>query len=371
MTLATAAVGMFRVGRHALGVDELITLQVAQQPLAAAGRIVAETDAALPSPYELLLHVWQFGGTSETFLRSLSVTLGVGTVLALFALNVRLFDRRTAVASCVLLIVNVSFIRHMQEVTAYAFVLFLAVTASWCFALALTRPSSSRWITYAVISAAAMWSHIFSGFVVLAHAISLLLRRPRPSLGRIGASYLLAGTLVTLLVFLMRGAERFGRPLAPSPSEPAFERLLLYLMVGGEMPRSGTYPLLLMYFAICCAGFIMVARTENRHRHSAGSWANSLMLLWIGVPVAAVVCVSIAAPTLDSRSLIVVLPAVVTIAGIGISSLPHRTLRGLAIAVVVALSAGPIFSYYRTPIRDGGDGGTMAAYVAQHALRRP
>src|SRR5688572_11001753 len=92
LTLATAAVGMFRVGQHALSVDESISLRVARQPLFAAGRIVAETDAALPSPYELILHVWQFGGTSETFLRSLSVTLGVGTVLVLFALNVRLFD---------------------------------------------------------------------------------------------------------------------------------------------------------------------------------------------------------------------------------------------------------------------------------------
>jgi mannosyltransferase len=371
LTLATAAVGMFRVGQHALSVDESISLRVARQPLFAAGRIVAETDAALLSPYELLLRVWQFGGTSETFLRSLSVTLGVGTVLVLFALNVRLFDRRTAVASCTLLIVNLSFIRQMQEVTAYALVLFLAVTASWCFALALTRPSSSRWITYAVISAAAMWSYVASGFVVFAHAISLLLRRPRPSLGRIGASCLLAGALVTLLVFLMRGTERFGGPLASPPSEPAFERLLLYLMVGGGMPGSSTYLLLLMYFAICCAGFMMVARAENRHRHSAGSWANSLILLWIGIPVVAAFCMSIARPTIDPRSLIVVLPAVVTIAGIGISSLPHRTLRGLAIAIVVALSSGPIFSYYRIPIGDGGDGRIVAASVAQHALRQP
>lgn len=360
MTLATAAVGMFRVGQHALSPDESISLRVAREPLFAA-----------LSPYELLLHVWQLGGTSEIFLRSLSVTLGIGTVLVLFALNVRLFDRRTAVASCTLLIVNLSFIRHMQEVTAYALVLFLAVTASWCFALALTRPSSSRWITYAVISAAALWSYVASGFVVLAHAISLLLRRPRPSLGRIGASYLLGGALVTLLVFVMRGTEAFGGPLASPPSEPAFERVLLYLMVGGGTPSSGTYLLSLMYFAICCAGFIMVARAENRHRHSAGSWANSLVLLWVGIPVVAAFCMSIARPTLDPRSLIVALPAVVTIAGIGISSLPHRTLRGLAIAIVVALSSGPIFSYYRIPIGEGGDGRTVAAYVAQHALRQP
>jgi uncharacterized membrane protein len=364
LALATAGVGMFRLGHQALSFDESVAVHVAGLPLPAMLRLFTDPDQALHALYDLLLHFWQLGGTSETALRSLSVALGVGTVLVLFALNVRLFDRRTALTSCVLLIVNGFFIRYMQEAWSYSLVMFLLVTATWCFAVAVERPSTSRWIAYAVISAAAVWAHVFAAFVIASHVMSLLSRQPRPPFRLVGASYLITAALVAPLALMMRGADLLGRSFVPLPTG-SVERLFYYLTGGGGVAGTGTHLLWLAYFGICCAACIVMIRMENRHRHSAGMWANALVLLWLAVPVLTTFVMSFARPIVDPRSLIVVLPALVTIAGIGISTLPHRALRGLTVAALIVLSAGPLFSYYRTPIREGGDWRAATMYVAE------
>jgi 4-amino-4-deoxy-L-arabinose transferase-like glycosyltransferase len=356
LALATAAIGLFRIGHQALSSAESISIAVAQLPLAGMLRTFADSGVSPHAFYELLLHIWQFGGTSETFLRSMSVCLGAGTVLTLFALNVHLFDRRTAVASCTLLIVNISFVRYMQEIGPYALALCLVVVASWCFTAALTRPSTGRWLTYGVAGAAAMWAHGFAGFVVLGHAISLTVRWPRPPFRRVSAGYAMAAALMLPLVLFMRPVESMESSVVPPPLPGAsFEQAFLYLAGGALVPSGGTYLLPLMLFALCCAGLIVVARAENRHRHSAGQWANAFVVLWLAVPVAATFCISLARPTVDPRPLLLVLPALATIAGIGVSSLPHRTLRGLALAVVVALYTVALLSYYRVSISVNGD----------------
>jgi mannosyltransferase len=364
LAVATAAVGIFRLGHQALWFDESISAHVAELPLPTMLRVFTIREA-FHAFYDLLLHFWQLGGTSETSLRSLSVVLGVGTVLTLFALNVRLFDRRTAVTGCTLLIVNVFFIRYMQEARSYALALFLVVTASWCFVVAIEKPSTSRWIAYAITSAAATWAHVFAGFVIASHLMSLLVRKPRPPFRLVAGSYLFAASLVAPLVVMAMGGDPLERSFVQPPTAESVERLFLYLTGGAGVPGRGTHLLLLGYFAICCAAFRVMARMENRHRHTAGRWANALALLWLAVPVVATFLISFARPIFYPRYLIVVLPALVTIAGIGISSLPHRALRGLAIAAVIVLSGGPLFSYYRTPIREGGDWRAATMYVAE------
>ena len=364
LALATAAVGLFELGHPSLSLDESKHVGVAQLPLSEMPFTFSNPGGASHAFYELLLHLWQFGGTSETFLRSLSVALGVGTVLALFALNARLFDRRTAVASCTLLIVNLFFIRYMQEAGAYVLAVFLVVTASWCFTAAIDRPSTRRWSTYAVVSAAAVWAHAFAGFVVLGHAVSLLVRRPRPMFRGVGASYVIAAVLTSPLMLSMWSAERTEPGTWRSTA--AFEPFV-YLTGAGSVPTRVANLLALVYFAICCIGVIVMVRAENRHRHrAAGPWANSLVLLWVGVPLLATVSLSLAGTVPDPRSLIVVLPAFITVAGIGISRVQRRMLRDLVLAAVVALSTVPLVPYYRTTIREGGDWRAATAYVAEH-----
>jgi hypothetical protein len=61
--------------------------------------------------------------------------------------------------------------------------------------------------------------------------------------------------------------------------------------------------------------------------------------------------------------LIVVLPALVTIASIGISALPHLALRVAAVGVVLVLSISPLRAYYGTSVREGGDWRQATEYV--------
>jgi hypothetical protein len=97
-------------------------------------------------------------------------------------------------------------------------------------------------------------------------------------------------------------------------------------------------------------------------------WSYALVLSWLAVPILGSFVVSLVrSPIFYPRYLIVALPPLVTIAGIGIEGLRRRWLQALAVAVLVVLSINPLVSYYRSDFKEGEDWRSAAAFVIQGA----
>lgn len=360
---ATAAFGAYRLGHQALWHDEAFSVQVAQLDLSTLFHAMTRGETSIAF-HSVLLHFWQYGGNSEVWLRSLSVLFGVGAVLTLFALNTRLFGRLTAITSCTLLAVNWFFIRYMQEARAYTLVVFLVVVSTIFFVNALDRPAVRRWVAYAVVSALAVYAHLFAVFVVASHLVSLAMRRDRPSFPHVAGAYLLAAAIVSPLAALMLTTDPLRRAFVPQPHLGSFEWLFLHLTGGGGIPSRSSHLLLAIYFVICCAALILMARTAFHSDHlTNATWSHGLVLLWLAVPVLSSFVISFVRPIFYPRYLIVVLPTLVTIAALGVESLPHRVMRGVAVVALLALSVFQLPSYYGTSIREGGDWRSATEYV--------
>jgi len=302
---------------------------------------------------------------SESWLRLPSVIFGVLAAYALFALTRRLFDQRTAAVAGVLLVVNAFFVRYEQEARAYSLVVLLVIVATYLFVGAMEQPSILRWLGYGAASAVAVYAHVFAGYVIAAHLISLPLRRTRPRVWDALAGYGLMAILVGPLAVVVSTTDGLERAFIERPTFQSFELLFLDLTGAGGVVSRGGRMLLLAYFLACCAALLVMARVIGRRQQLRKDevWPYGLVLLWLAVPVLGSFLTSMVRPVFLPRYLIVALPPLLVLAAIGISSLPTRAVQVLTAAVLVGLTAPWLLSYYRADSKEGEDWRRGVAYV--------
>ncbi len=185
LTLA-AALRVAGLGSESLWLDETTSLILAQNPPA---QLVALTAADIHPPlYYLLLRVWLVFGTSEAALRSLSVALGVLTVLALYDLGRQLFGRRVGLLAALFLAVAPLHVWYSQETRMYALATLWAVVSTALLARAWRAGGRLVWVGYVAAVALGMYTHYYMGFVVLAQNICVGFLWLR---GRLGRGFLL------------------------------------------------------------------------------------------------------------------------------------------------------------------------------------
>ena len=153
--------------------DEGISVEIARLPWQQFLFVLRHREANM-ALYYLLLHFWLMMGSSEGFIRGLSVLFSVATVPLLYALGTRLFGRATGLLAAWLLAINAYHVRYAQEARGYALVVFFSVLASWLLVRNLQEPSSAKWKKpYAAACALATYSHFFGALVIIAHGVSL------------------------------------------------------------------------------------------------------------------------------------------------------------------------------------------------------
>jgi mannosyltransferase len=367
--VASGALGALGLGVKGLWHDEAFSDAIARLDFPTMWRAITHGEA-FNGLYYLVLHVWVRGGHSEVWLRIPSVVFGLLAAYALFVLNRRLFGLTTALIAAVLLALNSFFIQYEQEARPYSLALFLVVLSTYLFVVALDQPSIWRWLGYGAVCAIAIYAHLFCGYIVMAHVLSLTFRRPRPRLRHVAAGYALTALLVAPLLIVAERSGILQRAFVERPDLGSLSWLFLYLTGAGGVATGGGRVLVLSYFAACCVALVFMARRAgDRQPHRSGgggrTWSFGLMLLWLGVPILVSFVVSIVlTPVFFPRYLIVGLPALVTIAAIGISSLSRRSWQVVAVAVLIALSIPPLLRYYGADFKEGEDWKGAVAYVA-------
>ncbi|MBV8086326.1 MAG: glycosyltransferase family 39 protein [Chloroflexi bacterium] len=287
------------------------------------GYILRQSFTVEPNPpvYFLLLHLWRFAaGDTEYGIRFLSVLPSVLAGPVTYLVARRLGGRRAGVLAAALMALNPYLVWLAQEARMYSWALLWTVVGAYFLLRGLRGGRRLDWVLFTLANLLAVYTHLYSAFVVLAEAVYLLaIRRPR----------WLASTVLTGLLFL---------PWFVSVSTYAGEsstwrgfvgvwdmvRLLAINVASqGHLPGALDDVLALLLSLAAAAGCTVMRR-------------RALPLVWLLLPVAAVYAVSFKEPLFSPRYFIVVLPAFLVLAGVGLAALPASAgLAGLAV-----LSAG-------------------------------
>src|SRR3954447_9953891 len=151
--VAAGALAMVHLGRAPFWRDEAFTASIIDRPVSGMLRDIAHRDVNM-ALYFVLARLWRVFGSSDAWLRTLSVVFAALAVVVVGATVGRVLERRAAVIAAVLLATNPFFIAYAREARAYSLVLLLA-SSSWYLMLRGWWNGSTRWrVAYLVCIAA-------------------------------------------------------------------------------------------------------------------------------------------------------------------------------------------------------------------------
>lgn len=335
LTVLAAFCCLFWIGNKSMWLDEGHSISFAKASLPRLWDIVTERQANM-GIYYLLLHFWMIPAEGETWIRLLSAVPAIATIPVAYAIAARLWDRRAATISGLLLAINTFLVRYAQEARAYALVMFL-VTLSTHLYLRVTdeeRRSRSDLLWYVAVSVLAVYAHFYAGLVILAHVLAAGAKDAPRALRSLGGAWLAIGVLVAPLVYFVLFKDTGQIDWIADPTVADLVSALADVTGEGGV-------LLLLLFA---AAWGVAAWSARR----APSERNALLMVaaWLLLPALISFGVSYFKPIFLPRYLIVSVPAAALLAGRGLSLLRDRRLVAAGLAVVVALTSVGLYRYY-------------------------
>jgi len=306
--------------------------------------------------YFALLRVWIQGGTSEIYLRLISVAPAVATVPIVYALGKRLCNERAGKIAAILLAVHGAHVGYSQELRGYTMVVFFAAASTLALLLAIEERRNRYWFLYWVCSVLAVYTHFFGGLVVVSQWFSLWWTPPRivrwKKLLATAAAILLCVAPAVVFVLTNKGQQV---DWIPKPS--------LGQMVNVFSEFAGSPTALPVYAVLWCFGILYFARLKQARQRTRQTWPMALVICWAVVPVILALILSLKRPMLVPRYLLVSVPACVLLASIGSTQIATRR-RHLLIGAAVVLSLAFIVVRYTRPKENWRD---ATAYVMSHS----
>ncbi|MGH2877626.1 MAG: glycosyltransferase family 39 protein, partial [Solirubrobacteraceae bacterium] len=206
--MALAAVLRFAtLGDQSYWLDES---QAAHELSLTFGRTMSAWSSAEWNPPLYLLVAWPWArafGTGAVGLRSLSAVLGVGLLPLLYLCGRELVGARAGLVAAALAAVNPFMIWYSQEAREYMLLVVLCAASLLFFARAWRSRSTGDLAWWAVLSALALLTQYFAGFLIAAEGALLLWRvRDRAALAACALQ------LVVLAPFVPHVLPRLQRP---------------------------------------------------------------------------------------------------------------------------------------------------------------
>src|SRR5439155_14448315 len=172
ITAAAAVLRFYALSAKSFWFDEGVSVAIARLGWYDFAHILWRREANM-SLYYMLLRPWLHLGSSEAFIRSLSVLFALATIPAVYLLGRKLFDSRVGLIAALLLAVNAYHVRYSQEARSYALMTFLCVLSSLYFVKSLEEPSRRNRALYLVSSVLAVYAQFFAELLILAQWLSL------------------------------------------------------------------------------------------------------------------------------------------------------------------------------------------------------
>jgi mannosyltransferase len=340
VALATA-LRFFRLGTKSFWLDEAASVVLAQVDRHVFVGAIIHRQANMVL-YYLLLRGWIRLGNGEFVIRSLSVFAGVAAVPAIYLLGTRLFGSKAGRVAALLLSVHAFHIRYSQEARAYSLFMLLAIMSCLFFLWSLEQPSRKNWVAYIVASALMVYAQVFGACMLLAQWVSLSIRRRDVRCKQFFFSAAMICFLISPLTYCLLFVS--DRSQLYWLTKPAFQDLCKFCL---DMTGDGGPLLLLAYVALLLGGVATgISRLRSRSA-SADIWKYWFLLIWLILPVALVLFISLRWPAFEPRFLIFCVPALVLLVADGLTRIRSQVFFAATLMIVLGLSLNGTYAYYR------------------------
>lgn len=181
LLLSALGIRLYGLDAQPLWWDEGYSLYASSMPI---GSMIVETAEDIHPPlYYAVLHVWEMlAGTTPVSVRLLSAFIGVLIVLLVFTVLRRQGAPKLAWLAGTLVAVNPFLVYYSQEVRMYALTTLLALISTCLMFLWLEdrvdqprKSSVGVLFAYLAITAATLYTHYYTMFIVLAQTIFVLI----------------------------------------------------------------------------------------------------------------------------------------------------------------------------------------------------
>ncbi len=286
LTLLAFAARLYNLTYHSLWFDEAMSVHWARSSVPRILEVSMNlVEDRLPPLYYLSLHYWRIlAGDGEVAVRLPSVLLGTLLIPLVYRLSVDLFGgphgRWVALLAAALTALNPFLIWYSQEARMYAQAVLLGTLGTWFFlrATMLTVSQTRRmgavsytpawWLAYGLCAAAGLYTHLYTGFLLVAHALYLLLtwRHSRRAwlsfaLTMLGVALLFAPLALT--TWRVSGEAGPGDPLA------GFWARAWWLLSAFSVWQAPLSPILSTITTAVIAGFAVVGLVLPHHPASS------------------------------------------------------------------------------------------------------
>ena len=340
VVLGGALLRLVTLGDQSVWYDEGLTRELVLKPFGSMIDAVVDTENTPPLFYALTYGITQIGSADEVGLRLVSAIAGIGTIVVAFLCgrdlvggseSERELGTRAGLIAAALVAVNPLLVWFSQEARSYALLSLFSAIAFWCFLRALGAPSRWAFIGWALSSAAAVATHYFAIFPLVAEAGWMLL-----TLGRSQARRMLipalaaAGVAVVAIAPIAISQEASGRAesLTAEGLGQRIAQVPKQFLVGYDGPAQDL--LAALSAALIVAAAVGLWRIRDRRGVIA---AVVVAIAAVVVPMAAAV---VGVDFLNTRNLLPGLVPVLVLAAAGFAALsqPWGVLAPAALATV-------------------------------------
>ncbi len=375
----------YAIDRQDIWGDEAFSIWLSSQPLP---QVVAGGADTHPPLYPFLLYLWlRLAGSSPLATRFLSALIGTLTVPVAYVLGNRAFPplsppRRRGAAwgggmlAALLVAASPVLIYYAQETRMYGLVTLLAAASVYWAIRAFQQPRSrGAWLAYFVTTLAAIYTHYYAIFVILAEnlvIISVLFHRRRSALRpRSALALWLAVQGAIVLAYLPwiavqseflggKASTRFDEWGLSIASHIARETFAAF-GAGQAVPPVAAGVITILFLIAVVSGLL-----ASFHRRRPEPW---LVVAYLFLPLLLAWAVNPIMPFFYARYLLLIAPAFYIVAAWGVTAWSHLW-RPLSAVGAVALLAGSWFglcSYYTDDANLKGQYGQMMAYIQANA----
>lgn len=340
VTALAAALRLFRLGTKSFWLDEAESLVIAQLNWHDFISALVHRQANM-TLYYLLLRSWVHLGISEFDVRSLSALAGVITIPAIYLLGKDLFSPKTGRLAALLLGGVAFHIRYSQEARSYALFVLLAALSTLFFIRVLRQSSTRNSALYGLWSILMVYAQVFGYLVLVSQWVSLFWLKGRIDRRPLVGSLLSIHVLIAPLAFcLLVISDRSQLAWLAKPSFSALYSFFLDLTGNGG-------GLILLLCALLSVVALRSGKLPQHAQNALNAWKYSFLLIWLFLPVAALLIMSLRWPCFSPRFLIPCLVPLVLLVAEGVNRMPSKIVGLGSLLLLLGFWLNTDLSYYR------------------------
>ena len=359
--LAIAAIVRLPTLGRSMASGEIYTVQV-RGSMNTVGIILA--DEMHPPLYYLLVNAWtSVFGNSALAVRSLSVVIGLGVVLAGYWFATELYDRQTGLLTALFASLSVLQVQYAQTARMYSLFVLLTFCSLYFYVRVLRADSIDNRFGYGLCTVLMVLTHSYGWFVVAAQLVHFVLQYESFDLAAVSDRwvkepapvyvFVLPWVLFAIAAGFFTGTNVEGT--ATPDLQLVRDIFLSYANVPTSYPKIAITDFTLSVGLVILLGFFLslvaMVYVGDRSADDLGvRWL--LMLVLVSVVIGPFVLSFAFDPMIAVRSAIVGFVPFSVILARGIVMIDRETVKLIVTLILVGLAIANLTMYYQAPDRE-------------------